>query len=309
MLFQNVIRSAVRVNIHTIRTHAAKRRHATQAFEWNTREWSRLVRFQGTDGGIYFGEVGKVNTDGTIASAKLLSATGSPSSKEVPVSKLLSPLTPTAILCIGLNYQKHAAESNLPAPANPVVFSKYLASVQDPFGPIVIPKICREPPEVDYECELAVVIGKRAKNVPAAKALEYVLGYTCANDVSSRLWQLQRGGSQWSFSKGFDTFCPLGPMLVSTSVIPNPNKLKIRSILNGKVVQDSNTADMIFHVPQIIEFLSQSTTLLPGTVILTGTPEGVGMARKPPLWLKPGDKITIDIEQIGQLTNHVVADQ
>jgi len=187
-----------------------------------------------------------------------------------------------------------------------VVFTKNLASVQHPGHNIVVPTIARDPQEVDYEAELAVVIGKTAKNVPASKALEYVLGYTCANDVSARLWQTQRGGSQWCFGKSFDTFCPLGPVLVSTAAIPDPNKLKISTTLNGEVVQNSNTADMIFNVPKIIEFLSQSTTLLPGTVILTGTPEGVGMARKPPKWLKAGDTVTIEIENIGKLTNPVV---
>jgi 2-keto-4-pentenoate hydratase/2-oxohepta-3-ene-1,7-dioic acid hydratase in catechol pathway len=160
--------------------------------------------------------------------------------------------------------------------------------------------------EVDYECELAVVIGRRCKNVSPEHALEYVLGYTCANDVSARDWQIKKGGSQWSRGKTFDTFAPLGPVLVTADEIPNPNALRISTRLNGEVVQDSNTSDMIFDVPHIIAFLSGSTTLLPGTVILTGTPEGVGMARTPPRWLEPGDEVSIDIEGIGTLTNSVV---
>jgi 2-keto-4-pentenoate hydratase/2-oxohepta-3-ene-1,7-dioic acid hydratase in catechol pathway len=159
--------------------------------------------------------------------------------------------------------------------------------------------------EVDYECELAVVIGRNCKNVRRADALDYVFGYTCANDVSARDWQIKRGGGQWCRGKFFDTFAPLGPCLVTRDEIPNPNALRIRTILNGETVQDWNTNDMIFDVPALTEFLSGSTTLLPGTVILTGTPHGVGMASKPPRWLKPGDSVSIEIEKIGTLTNPV----
>jgi 2-keto-4-pentenoate hydratase/2-oxohepta-3-ene-1,7-dioic acid hydratase in catechol pathway len=164
--------------------------------------------------------------------------------------------------------------------------------------------------EVDYECELAVVIGRPCKNVRREDALDYVLGYTCANDVSARDWQIKRGGGQWCRGKFFDTFAPLGPRLVTPDEIPDPNALKIATILNGERVQDWNTNDMIFGVPELIEFLSGSTTLVPGTVILTGTPHGVGMATKPePRWLRPGDSVSIEIEKIGTLTNHVVLEQ
>jgi 2-keto-4-pentenoate hydratase/2-oxohepta-3-ene-1,7-dioic acid hydratase in catechol pathway len=159
--------------------------------------------------------------------------------------------------------------------------------------------------EVDYECELAVVIGKACKNVSKANALDYVLGYTCANDVSARDWQLKFGGGQWCRGKTFDTFAPLGPCLVLKDEIPDPNKLRIQTVLNGSVMQDWNTDDMIFDVPALIEFLSGDTTLLPGTVILTGTPHGIGAARKPPVFLKDGDVVTIEIEKIGSLTNPV----
>ena len=159
--------------------------------------------------------------------------------------------------------------------------------------------------QVDYECELAVIIGRTAKNVSKVEALDYVFGYTCANDVSARDWQIQKGGSQWTRGKTFDTFCPIGPCIVTADEIPNPNALAIRTILNGEVVQDWNTSDMIFDVPTLIEFLSGSTTLLPGTVILTGTPHGVGMAAKPPRWLKPGDRVVIEIDGIGELSNPV----
>jgi 2-keto-4-pentenoate hydratase/2-oxohepta-3-ene-1,7-dioic acid hydratase in catechol pathway len=161
---------------------------------------------------------------------------------------------------------------------------------------------------VDYECELAVVIGRPCKNVTRDQALEYVLGYTCANDVSARDWQKDFGGGQWCRGKTFDTFAPLGPALVLRDEIPNPNALGIRTILNGQTMQDWTTEDMIFDVPSLIEFLSGSTTLLPGTVILTGTPHGVGAARQPPVFLQPGDTVTIEIDRIGTLTNPVVVE-
>jgi len=287
------------------RLRSSKKNFSYQVFQWKKRDWSRLISFQTTGGQKLFGEP-VIGADGSITHAKVIDENGVVTSKLVPVVTLLAPFEPAQIVCIGLNYQKHAAESKLPIPQFPVVFTKNLGALQHPGKAIVIPKVAREPQEVDYECELAVVIGKAAKNVPASKALDYVLGYTCANDVSARLWQTQRGGSQWCYAKSFDTFCPLGPVLVSTSVIPDPNALKIGTTLNGEVVQNSNTSDMIFSVPKIIEFLSSSTTLLPGTVILTGTPEGVGMARKPPKWLKSGDTVTIEIEKIGKLTNTVV---
>ena len=158
---------------------------------------------------------------------------------------------------------------------------------------------------MDYECELAVVIEKSAKNVERHQAFDYVLGYTCANDVSARRWQKEGGGKQWCRGKSFDTFCPLGPCLVTPDEIPDPNTLKIKTMLNDKIMQDSTTADMIFDVPALISFLSEGTTLLPGTVILTGTPQGVGFARNPPVFLKKGDKVTIEIEGIGALVNSV----
>lgn len=227
-----------------------------------------------------------------------------PTGRTGEVAKLLAPIQPVAVLCIGLNYKRHAAESGAKAPEIPVLFVKGVNTLQHPSDPIQIPTYLASH-EVDYECELAVVIGKPCKNVRRERALDYVLGYTCANDVSARDWQLKKGGGQWCRGKFFDTFCPLGPRLVTTDEIPNPNALGIRTILNGETVQDWNTNDMIFDVPTLIEFLSGSTTLLPGTVILTGTPHGVGMAAKPPRWLKPGDSVTIDIDQIGQLTNPV----
>lgn len=224
--------------------------------------------------------------------------------RKADVAKLLAPVEPRIILCIGLNYKFHAEESGAAIPENPVLFIKNPAAVQNPGDPILLPSVLKSD-SVDYECELAVVIGKAARNVSKADALNYVLGYTCANDVSARDWQKNGGGGQWCRGKTFDTFCPLGPVLVTRDEIPNPNDLKIKTILNGETMQDWNTNDMIFDVPTLIQFLSSDTTLLPGTVIITGTPHGVGMARKPPVWMKAGDSVTIEIEGIGSLTNPV----
>jgi 2-keto-4-pentenoate hydratase/2-oxohepta-3-ene-1,7-dioic acid hydratase in catechol pathway len=225
--------------------------------------------------------------------------------EKVPVKKLLAPIAPPAIFCIGLNYRKHAEESGSKIPEHPILFMKNIASLQNPNDPIELPKKLPST-EVDWECELAIVIGKKTKNVSKANALQHVLGYSCANDVSARDWQAKWGGSQWCRGKTFDTFCPLGPAIVTTEDIPNPNTLRIQTLLNGKVVQDSNTADMIFDVPTLIEFLSGSTTLLPGTVIITGTPAGVGVAMKPPRFLQAGDTVTVRIDKIGDLVNPVV---
>jgi 2-keto-4-pentenoate hydratase/2-oxohepta-3-ene-1,7-dioic acid hydratase in catechol pathway len=229
------------------------------------------------------------------------------SGRVAKIDKLLAPVVPVEILCIGLNYRRHAEESGATVPQFPVLFVKGTASLQNPGDPIELPRFLRSD-EVDYECELAVVIGKRCKNVNRAQALDYVLGYTCANDVSARDWQLKKGGGQWCRGKFFDTFTPLGPCLVTIDEIPDPNALSIRTVLNGETVQDWNTNDMIFDVPALIEFLSGSTTLMPGTVILTGTPHGVGMAAKPPRWLTPGDQVSIEIEAIGTLSNPVAAE-
>lgn len=225
--------------------------------------------------------------------------------EQVEVAKVLAPIQPTSIICIGLNYRKHAEETGARFPEYPVVFFKGINTLQNPGDPIQLPTHLRSD-EVDYECELAVVIGRACKNASRQTALEYVLGYTACNDVSARDWQIKRGGGQWCRGKTFDTFSPLGPALVTRDEIPNPNALKLRTIVSGQTMQDWNTNDMIFDVPALIEFLSGSTTLLPGTVILTGTPHGVGMAQKPPRWLKPGDTVTVEIEHIGALTNPVI---
>jgi len=230
-------------------------------------------------------------------------APGEKTGDTVTVKSWLSPVSPTTIIGIGLNYRKHAEEGGFAIPEYPVVFMKNPMAATGHAGPIRIPRVCDD--EVDFEAELAVVIGKTCRNVSEADALDYVAGYTAANDVSARIWQTTKGGTQWNRAKGFDTFAPLGPVMVTPDELPNANALSIRSILNGEVMQDSTTADMIFNIPTLIRFLSENTTLLPGTVILTGTPEGIGWARDPKRLLHAGDEITIEIEQIGKLTNSV----
>ena len=263
----------------------------------------RIIRYQDGQGQVHYGarqpDGSAVRIDGDIYGQHRVT------DQRADVRKLLAPIVPVTIMCIGLNYRRHAAEGNAPIPKWPVLFMKSVGAVQNPGDPIVLPRHLKSD-QVDYECELAVVIGKRAKNVSRGEALSYVLGYTCGNDVSARDWQKDFGGSQWCRGKTFDTFCPLGPELVTADELANPNALAIKTVLNGEVMQDWNTDDMIFDVPTLIEFLSGSTTLLPGTVILTGTPHGVGMARKPPVWLKAGDRITVEIERIGKLENPVV---
>jgi 2-keto-4-pentenoate hydratase/2-oxohepta-3-ene-1,7-dioic acid hydratase in catechol pathway len=209
---------------------------------------------------------------------------------------------PGKLICIGLNYRDHAAESNMPIPEKPVVFSKFSTAVIAPGEAVVLPPTSEK---VDYEAELGVVIGRRAKNISATRALDYVLGYTAFNDVSARDFQFSDG--QWQRGKSCDTFAPMGPTIVTTDVVPDPHKLSIKLILNGQTMQDSNTDQLIFGVPQLIEFLSQTITLEPGDVIATGTPSGVGFARKPPVFLRPGDVMEVNIERVGRLNSQVVA--
>jgi 2-keto-4-pentenoate hydratase/2-oxohepta-3-ene-1,7-dioic acid hydratase in catechol pathway len=218
--------------------------------------------------------------------------------------KRLAPVAPPNILGIGLNYASHAADLNRPPPERPMLFMKSTTTVQHPGDPIEIPQALASH-EVDYEGELAVVIGRRCKNVPRARALDYVLGYTIANDVTARDWQFKLGGGQFCQGKSFDTFCPLGPVLVTRDELPDPGRLRLTTRVNGETRQDESTADLIFDVPALIEFLSASKLLLPGTVILTGTPRGVGFAARPPVFLQPGDIVDVEIEGLGVLSNPV----
>ncbi|MFH0974765.1 MAG: fumarylacetoacetate hydrolase family protein [Spirochaetota bacterium] len=240
-------------------------------------------------------------------SAVLLSGDMKDTGKIVRVKKLLAPILPPVILCIGLNYKEHAGETGFKLPEYPVLFMKNTASVTNPNDPIIIPRSCAKIPEVDYEIELAVVIGRTAKNVSVADAPYYVFGYTIGNDVSARRWQKNAGSGQWVRAKSFDTFCPLGPVLVTPDEIPDPQSLQLTCSLNGNVMQNANTSDMIFTVAELVSYLSEDTTLLPGTVILSGTPGGVGYTRKPPVYLKPGDVLELKIDGIGTLVNPVTA--
>jgi 2-keto-4-pentenoate hydratase/2-oxohepta-3-ene-1,7-dioic acid hydratase in catechol pathway len=266
----------------------------------------KIVRHRTSAGDI---ELAQQHADGSFTRLRGSLFEGlTETSEQVTLGKLLAPLTPAAILCTGLNYRKHAEETKAPIPEYPVLFMKMPSTLQNPGDPILLPRWMTST-RVDFECELAVVIGKTCRNVPRAEALKYVAGYTCANDVSARDWQREGGGSQWCRGKTFDTFCPLGPCLVTADELPNPQTLRISTTVNGEVLQDSNTADMIFDIATLIEFYSGSTTLVPGTVIITGTPSGVGMARTPPRFLQHGDTVTIEIEKIGALINPVQDEQ
>jgi 2-keto-4-pentenoate hydratase/2-oxohepta-3-ene-1,7-dioic acid hydratase in catechol pathway len=227
--------------------------------------------------------------------------------REAKMVKLLAPVEPRVILCIGLNYRGHAKEQSVQLPERPMLFIKAPNSLSNPGDPIAIPAHLPST-EVDYEGELAVVIGRDCKNVSKAHALDFVLGYTIANDVSARDWQKRFGGGQFCRGKSFDTFAPMGPVLVTKDEIPNPGELHLQTRVNGEKRQDTNTNDLIFDVPTLIEFLSGSTTLLAGSVILTGTPSGVGTYLHPPKYLKAGDVVEVEIEKIGVLSNPVMVE-
>jgi 2-keto-4-pentenoate hydratase/2-oxohepta-3-ene-1,7-dioic acid hydratase in catechol pathway len=228
-----------------------------------------------------------------------------PTGRIVSDFTLLAPIVPAVILCIGLNYRRHAEEMKARIPQWPVLFFKNPSAIQHSGAPIVIPRKLVST-QVDFEGELAIVLHRECRNATRENALSHVLGYTVANDVSARDWQKDRGGSQWCRGKSFDTFCPLGPWIVTADEIADPNALRITTRVDGEVLQDSSTADMIFDVPALIEFLSGDTTLPAGSVILTGTPEGVGMGRTPQRWLQPGNCVEVEIEKIGILSNPVI---
>jgi 2-keto-4-pentenoate hydratase/2-oxohepta-3-ene-1,7-dioic acid hydratase in catechol pathway len=258
----------------------------------------------------YLDSSGKIEYAAEQTSGARLRIEGDPFGKNrvtqepAKISKVLAPVAPVMIWCIGQNYRRHADEVGMSSGDYPVAFTKGVNSLQDPGAPIAIPTRAGTT-ELDYEGELVVIIGRACKDVTREHALEYVAGYTCGNDVSARDWQLKTGGGQWCRGKTFDTFAPMGPCLVTPDAIHDPAGLRVQTHINGKVMQDGNTRDMIFDVPFLIEFLSKSTTLVPGTVIFSGTPHGVGMARNPPVWLREGDTVSITIEKIGTLTNPV----
>ncbi len=210
---------------------------------------------------------------------------------------------PRKVVCLGLNYRDHAIETGAEIPTEPVIFNKFPSTIIGPEQPIILPKVSHE---VDYEAELVVVIGGGGRDIPQEQAMDHVAGYMVGHDVSARDWQLRKPGKQWLAGKSFDTFAPTGPDLVTADEVPDPHDLGIRLHLNGKTMQDSSTAQLIFRIDAVIAYLSQICTLEPGDLIFTGTPPGVGMAQNPPVWLKPGDMVEVEIDGLGTLKNPVV---
>lgn len=263
----------------------------------------RIARIAGTSGNTHFaspagGPREFLELDGSWASGFR------PTGRTLEAARILAPLDPTAVFAVGLNYRDHAAETGAPLPEFPVLFMKNPRSVIGPGETIRLPRHLRSD-EVDYEAELAIVLARDCRNATRGNAIDFVAGFTCANDVSARDWQLRRSGRQWCRAKSFDTFCPLGPWVVTSDELSDPLRLDISSRINGRIMQQSNTGQMIFDVPALLEFLSADTTLPAGSVILTGTPNGVGMARQPPVWLAPGDVVAVEISGIGILENPV----
>ncbi|TID19329.1 emb [Venturia nashicola] len=289
--------------------------------------WKRLIRFvpkssssskfligepvdQNLDVGLalYQGKSVKANV---FSGSSVLDA-GNPTGESVEVERVLSPVTQRecgTIRCIGLNYVQHAKEVKMALPTVPTLFMKPSTSLNDPYpSPVPLPRLTKKDDCGDWESELAVILSKDCKNVTEEQVPEYILGYTASNDVSSRVSQLNQ--SQWCFSKGFDGSCPIGPVLVSPSLIPNPSALHIRGLKNKEVMQDCGIDELIFGIPKLVSFLSQSTTLPAGTVIVTGTPAGVGLNREPKGTLKAGDEFTVEIlPYIGSLVNKFVDEE
>ncbi|XP_075766789.1 oxaloacetate tautomerase fahd2, mitochondrial isoform X2 [Pelodiscus sinensis] len=217
---------------------------------------------------------------------------------------LLAPITrPGKVICVGMNYADHCREQNVDIPQEPIIFSKFPSAINGPFDEIIYPA---ESNEVDWEVELAFVIGKKGKHIKEAAAMDHVVGFMVAHDVTARDWQLKRNGKQWLLGKSFDTFCPLGPAIVTKDCVPDPHKLGIRCKVNGELVQNSNTSHMIFKTPVLVAWISRFSTLYPGDVVLTGTPPGVGFSRKSPVFLKRGDVVQCEIDELGAIQNKLV---
>ncbi|CAM5177734.1 unnamed protein product [Eretmochelys imbricata] len=217
---------------------------------------------------------------------------------------LLAPITnPGKVICVGLNYADHCREQNINIPEEPIIFSKFPSCITGPYDDIIHPA---ESNEVDWEVELAFVIGKKGKHIKESAAMDHVVGFMVAHDVTARDWQMKRNGNQWILGKTFDTFCPLGPAIVTKDSVTDPHKLGIRCKVNGELVQDSNTNQMIFKTQALVVWVSRFVTLFPGDVFLTGTPPGIGAFRKPPIFLKRGDVVQCEIDQLGALRNKVV---
>jgi 2-keto-4-pentenoate hydratase/2-oxohepta-3-ene-1,7-dioic acid hydratase in catechol pathway len=265
----------------------------------------RFVDLRAADPGLPQTLAGILSESGGLDRARAALAKGV-SAKRFINGTLVAPIPrPGKVLCIGLNYRDHAQETGATIPTEPIVFSKFSTAVIGPGRPIVLPRVAHK---VDYEAEFVVVIGRGGKNIPAADAASYVAGYMNGNDVSARDWQLEKPGKQWLLGKTPDTFAPTGPSMVTADEVADTRNLPIRLRLNGQVMQDSSTAELIFGVEQLIEHISKLVTLEPGDLIFTGTPPGVGMARKPPVFLKPGDQIEVEIGGLGTLSNPVQAE-
>jgi 2-keto-4-pentenoate hydratase/2-oxohepta-3-ene-1,7-dioic acid hydratase in catechol pathway len=271
------------------------------------------VKFLGTDGAEHWGALSGAGAKRAKIIDSILTDPSQADGPEVEISKILPPLLvdpSPAVILMGLSYKSHAAEVGRDLPRFPVYAFKNPASVIGTEASISIPSVAREKPEVDFEAEMAIVIGRPVRDVSVEDALTAVLGVTGANDVSARRWQGKKGGGQWSRAKSFDTFCPLGPTIlpiqsVASALAPGGAGLGVRSAVNSKGMQDGNTSDMLFSIAEIVSYLSQGTTLLPGTFILTGTPPGVGYVRKPPVYLKEGDVVEVELAGCGVLTNPV----
>lgn len=251
------------------------------------------------------GDLMAIIKGGEAALDRVREAVNSATARAYPLGEVqvLAPvLAPSKIVAIGLNYIDHCKEANLPVPGEPVLFSKFPNSVCGPYDDLTWPAGVTA--EVDYEVELGVVIGRRGRNIPEKDAFDYVFGYTTVNDVSARDLQFANA-KQWDRGKSLDTFCPYGPYIVTRDEIPDPHNLTVRTVLNGKEMQHSNTKNLIFNVPQIIAYVSQGTSLMPGDLIPTGTPFGVGFSRKPPVFLKDGDECVCEVEKVGVIRNRV----
>ena len=263
----------------------------------------RLVSFEGGFGRVEDGKVvpmGPSLLDWLTFGTQSI-ATGTP--RPLAEVKLLAPVPrPGKIICVGLNYRDHAKETGKAVPTEPILFPKFANSVVGPGAEVLVPP---EADEIDYEAELAVVIGRRASRVAVADALDHVAGYACANDVSSRSLQFRTG--QWLTGKAIDTFLPLGPYLVTADEVPDPQALGIRCLVNDEPRQDSSTSEMVFGVAELVSYTSRTLTLEPGDLLVTGTPSGVGMAADPPRFLGPGDRMRVEIDGLGQLDNTVRA--
>lgn len=286
--------------------------------------WSRLVRFVAAeDKKEYIGEPidSKIDIGAALAShetlqirvftsTSILSPTAQPTSTILTVQALLPPLTKSevgTIRCIGLNYRNHAKEMNMELPTHPTLFFKPSTCLGAPNAPLVIPWQATDA-QADYEAELAIIIGRAARNVSREEAMDYVLGYTCSNDVTARKHQFH--GAQWGFGKGFDGFAPMGPCIVSAQSIPDPGAIELKAVLNGETMQQSLAADMIFSIPEIVAYLSQGTTLEAGTVVMTGTPHGIGVSKSPQVFLKERDDLRIVMSHgLGSLVSEIVYEE